>query len=163
MHLFGEFFLDLLHLYSIRSTDHRGQTAKPWLSLLPLFLATVVAITRTMDYRHHWQDISVGLTVGFVTAYFSYRQYYPSLDNPLSHFPYAPRKITVTSANDFNITDNGTEEGGIRRKGKGRDLETGNVAQDDDLIDIGYEPEGTVPRDGVDLKRVWSKGSEASA
>jgi hypothetical protein len=116
-----------------------------------------------MDYRHHWQDISVGLTVGFVTAYFSYRQYYPSLDHPLSHFPYAPRHITVTSANDINITENGTEESGIRRKGKGRDLETGNVEQDDDLIDLGYEPEGTVPRDRVDLKRVWTKGSEASA
>lgn len=145
-----------MHLF-----DHRGQTAKAWLSLLPLLGATVIAITRTMDYRHHWEDITVGLSVGIVTAYFSYRQYYPSLDHALSHFPYAPRHYP----NNFQVTGHQqTEDGGIRRKGKGRDLEAGNTSSmeaENDLIDLGYEPEGTVPRNRVpDLKRVWTETSE---
>ncbi|CAG8753862.1 11314_t:CDS:2, partial [Acaulospora colombiana] len=71
--------------------DHGGHTAKSWLAVLPLFGATIIAITRTMDYRHHYQDVFVGMVVGLVVAYFSYRQYYPSLEHPLCHRPYAPR------------------------------------------------------------------------
>lgn len=39
----------------------------------------------------HWHDIVVGSALGLVTAYFSYRQYYPSLASEFSHRPYGPR------------------------------------------------------------------------
>jgi len=75
-----------LHLF-----DRRGHTAKAWISLTPLAGASLVAISRSMDYRHHWHDILVGSVVGLLLAYFSYRQYFPSLASRLSHRPYAPR------------------------------------------------------------------------
>lgn len=75
-----------LHLF-----DRRGHTTKAWIALTPLAGASLVAISRSMDYRHHWHDILVGSIVGLVLAYFSYRQYFPSLASPLSHRPYAPR------------------------------------------------------------------------
>jgi len=63
------------------------------LALVPLAGATLVAISRTMDYRHHWQDVVVGSALGLTTAYFSYRQYYPSLTALHSERPYAPRPV----------------------------------------------------------------------
>ncbi|KAF8522303.1 PAP2-domain-containing protein [Hysterangium stoloniferum] len=75
-----------LHLY-----DKRGYTLKAWISLVPLIGAALVAISRTMDYRHHWQDVLIGGLIGLAMAWFSYRQYYPPLADPLSHRPYSPR------------------------------------------------------------------------
>ena len=39
----------------------------------------------------HATDVIAGSLLGLVTAYFSYRQYYPSLASPYSHRPYSPR------------------------------------------------------------------------
>lgn len=39
----------------------------------------------------HWQDVTVGSILGLIVAYFSYRQYYPSLADERSHRPYSPR------------------------------------------------------------------------
>ncbi|CUA74169.1 putative diacylglycerol pyrophosphate phosphatase 1 [Rhizoctonia solani] len=83
---FSFYLAGKLHLF-----DERGHTGKAWIALTPLTGALLVAISRTMDYRHHWQDVLVGSVVGLVFAYFAYRQYYPTLESPLSHKPYSPR------------------------------------------------------------------------
>ncbi|TDL26664.1 lipid phosphate phosphatase 1 [Rickenella mellea] len=48
------------------------------LTLLPLFIATWVAITRVEDYRHHKEDVIVGSLIGLSTATLSYLTYWPS-------------------------------------------------------------------------------------
>lgn len=75
-----------VHLFS-----NRGHAPKAWLSLAPLAGAALVAISRTMDYRHHWQDVLVGGALGLTVSYFAYRQYYPPLTSRRSHIPYPPR------------------------------------------------------------------------
>jgi len=75
-----------MHLF-----DRRGYTGKAWLSLSPFMGALLVAISRTMDYRHHWHDVLIGSLVGTFFAYFAYRLYYPSLVLPTSHQPHSPR------------------------------------------------------------------------
>ncbi|KDQ07946.1 hypothetical protein BOTBODRAFT_38383 [Botryobasidium botryosum FD-172 SS1] len=75
-----------LHLF-----DQRGHTAKSWIAVAPLMGAALVAISRTMDYRHHWQDVLVGSLLGITVAFFAYRQYYPALSSPHSHHPFSPR------------------------------------------------------------------------
>ncbi|KAF9264754.1 PAP2-domain-containing protein [Marasmius fiardii PR-910] len=75
-----------LHLF-----DKRGHTGKAWISLAPFAAAALVAISRTMDYRHHWQDVLIGSLLGTAMSYFAYRQYYPPLSSEMSHKPYSPR------------------------------------------------------------------------
>jgi len=75
-----------LHLF-----DRRGNVGKIWIVLAPFAGALLVAVSRTMDYRHHWQDVLVGSGLGAFVSYFSYRQYYPSLAADLCHRPWSPR------------------------------------------------------------------------
>lgn len=75
-----------MHLF-----DTRGHAHKAWISVTPIFGAILVAISRTMDYRHHWQDVVAGSILGLVVSYFAYRQYFPSLSSPMSHKPHPPR------------------------------------------------------------------------
>ncbi|CCM02407.1 uncharacterized protein FIBRA_04505 [Fibroporia radiculosa] len=75
-----------IHLF-----DRRGCAPKVWAALTPLSVAALVAISRTMDYRHHATDVIAGALLGIAGAYFAYRQYYPSLASELSHRPYSPR------------------------------------------------------------------------
>jgi len=97
-----------LHLF-----DHRGHTGKAWISLTPLAGATLVAISRTKDYRHHWQDVLIGGILGITLAYFSYRQYYPPLESNLSHKPYSPRiKREGTEVIDVGV-ERGHEDDGL--------------------------------------------------
>ncbi|KAF9815273.1 hypothetical protein IEO21_04636 [Rhodonia placenta] len=75
-----------LHLF-----DHRGCAPKAWAALTPFSAAALVAISRTMDYRHHATDVLTGSILGVTAAYFSYRQYYPSLATEYCERPYSPR------------------------------------------------------------------------
>lgn len=57
--------------------DRKGYTLKSWLLLIPVVAASLVAISRTMDYRHHATDIIAGSILGILVAWYAYRQYYP--------------------------------------------------------------------------------------
>jgi hypothetical protein len=57
----------------------------------PILGALLVAISRTRDYRHHWQDVTVGAILGTLCAYFAYRQYYPGLSHASCHDPFLTR------------------------------------------------------------------------
>ena len=48
----------------IKAFDRRGHVAKLCIVLLPLLLATMVAISRVDDYWHHWQDVFAGGILG---------------------------------------------------------------------------------------------------
>ncbi|KAK7014982.1 lipid transport protein [Favolaschia claudopus] len=127
-----------LHLF-----DERGYAAKAWASLLPFVGAALVAISRTMDNRHHWQDVLVGSILGTVVSFFCYRQYYPSLMSEVSHRPYSPR---IARADDHV----GHHRHSVTRTGYRDDHPT-----NEDIVDSG-PLEGTVLRDGPGpLREVW--------
>lgn len=42
----------------------------------PLGIAAYIALSRTMDYRHHFKDICIGLALGVIGAWTMYRKYH---------------------------------------------------------------------------------------
>lgn len=84
-------FLSLYLAGKLHLFDMRGHTGKSWLSVTPLVGAALTAVSRTMDNRHHWQDVTTGSILGITIAFFSYRQFYPPLGSATSHKPYSPR------------------------------------------------------------------------
>lgn len=86
-------YLSMYLAGKLKLFDERGHIYKSVVVLAPLILASLITTSRVSDYRHHWQDVTVGAFVGSVFAVFSYRQYYPSLAVQKSGRPFAPRVI----------------------------------------------------------------------
>ena len=118
----------------------------------------------------HWHDVLVGSILGTLFAYFSYRQYYPSLSSELSHRPYSPRiKDDVEAVLPFHrrndsesapVANQGpkaTSDSAHRRQESASQQQplTARVEREED-----YELEGTAPRPGGPghLHDVWSEG-----
>jgi len=56
----------------IKAFDRRGHVAKLCIVLLPLLLASMVAVSRVSDYWHHWQDVFAGGLLGMHQIQFSF-------------------------------------------------------------------------------------------
>lgn len=96
----------------------------------------------------HWQDVLVGSILGAVLAYFSYRQFYPSLASKYSHFPYSPRikceDIEILPSHNLHTF--------------GEHYDDGNHVPYNDHNDALA---GTVPRpDTGHLENVWREGED---
>ncbi|KAI8638532.1 phosphatidic acid phosphatase type 2/haloperoxidase [Parasitella parasitica] len=86
--------LGYLALYiagKVKMFDEKGHTYKGFLFAFPIIGALLVAISRTEDYRHHWQDVTIGSLLGSFCAYFAYRQYYPGLSQDSCRDPFLTR------------------------------------------------------------------------
>ncbi|WWC73324.1 uncharacterized protein I206_107291 [Kwoniella pini CBS 10737] len=87
----GMWYLILYLAAKMRINNRSGYTYKSWLLLAPLSCATLITISRTMDYRHHSTDVIAGSLIGIIGAWYSYRQYYPPIGSSQSYKPYSPR------------------------------------------------------------------------
>ncbi|RAL06024.1 phosphatase PAP2 family protein [Aspergillus ibericus CBS 121593] len=78
----GLFYLSLWLSGKLHIMDNRGEAWKTLLVMIPCLAATLVAVTRIMDARHHPFDVISGSLLGIICACISYRQYFPSLSEP---------------------------------------------------------------------------------
>lgn len=62
--------------------DNRGEAWKTLLVMIPMLAATLVAVSRIMDARHHPFDVITGSMLGAVCGFVAYRQYFPPLSEP---------------------------------------------------------------------------------
>lgn len=154
-------FLSFYLAGKVHMFDKRGRASKGWLALGPFAAASLVAISRTMDYRHHWQDVFVGSIVGTVFAYFSYRQYYPPLNSEFSHRPYSPR--IKRESEETLPTHNSTSSPSSYPFAGTSNTDAGAQPQGHHASDEEYELEGTVlrPHPPETLEDMWRHDEHA--
>ncbi|XP_048003689.1 phospholipid phosphatase 5 [Leguminivora glycinivorella] len=92
----------------LRAVSRRRGGARLVLCAAPLALAACVALSRSCDYHHHWEDILVGSTLGYITAFICYRQYYNPLTSDLAGVPYIVSNTEL--AQYVNGTDSPSKE-----------------------------------------------------
>ncbi|XP_012153360.1 phospholipid phosphatase 5 isoform X1 [Megachile rotundata] len=85
-----------LHTFSLRG---KGQSWKLCAFILPICIALVIALSRTCDYHHHWQDVVAGSIIGYFLTYICYRHYYPPLDSQVCHVPYSALTLQIQLEN----------------------------------------------------------------
>lgn len=91
-----------LHTFSL---EGKRQSWKLCAFILPICIALVIALSRTCDYHHHWQDVVAGSMLGYSLAYMCYRHYYPPLDSELCHRPYVALNLQHQIENTKNKND----------------------------------------------------------
>ena len=92
----------LIGKFKIFTEEGRGVSYRIFLSFTPFVIALLVAISRTMDYHHWWQDVTVGSIIGILLAYFTYRQYFPQLNSRHPNLDYESIKQQVNFSKDSN-------------------------------------------------------------
>lgn len=86
----------------------RGQTWRLCCVVCLLLWPVMIAVSRTADYHHHWQDVSVGSVLGMIIAYVCYRQYYPAINKLNSDIPYMslPQEVETPSTPLYSNSPN---------------------------------------------------------
>lgn len=56
-------------------------------AIVPAFGASLIALSRTQDYRHHFIDVFIGLVLGSCVAMWLYFRLFPALNSALSYEP----------------------------------------------------------------------------
>ena len=75
----GLFYLTLWLCGKLHVMDNRGEVWKTAVVMIPSVAASLIALSRIMDARHHPFDVISGCILGTFTAYVSYRQYFPPI------------------------------------------------------------------------------------
>ncbi|KAL4928826.1 phosphatase PAP2 family protein [Aspergillus undulatus] len=78
----GLFYLSLWIGGKLHIMDNKGEVWKMFIVMFPCLGATLIAVSRIMDARHHPFDVITGSLLGTLCAIISYRQYFPSLAEP---------------------------------------------------------------------------------
>ncbi|WVR08506.1 hypothetical protein IAU60_005561 [Kwoniella sp. DSM 27419] len=136
----GLVYLSLYLAGKMHLWDGRGHRTRAWFALSPLLGGTMVAISRTEDNRHHWQDVLVGSLLGLFIAWVSYRTYYPRLTHRECHLPLAPRCDPDPEDDDREDELDEVEAG---RRGNGNRVRL-----------LSEEPEGR----GSEEETAWRRG-----
>ncbi|KAJ9098055.1 hypothetical protein QFC19_006490 [Naganishia cerealis] len=117
----GMIYLALFLAAKMHVLNKRGYTFKSWILLIPIATASLISISRTMDYRHHATDVIAGGIIGTLIAWYAYRQYYPALAAPNCHRPYSPRiaheDAHITAEENPELMDDGDMAAGATKTG----------------------------------------------
>lgn len=97
-------YLSLYIAGQIHLLDKKTHCWKYFVVSIPYFIAIFVAVSRVFDYRHHWQDVTIGSLIGLIFSYLTYFYYYPSLDNPNCDVPYQRYAFVDNEKSEYSET-----------------------------------------------------------
>ncbi|KAJ9540840.1 hypothetical protein OSB04_027346 [Centaurea solstitialis] len=98
-------FLSLYLSGKIKAFDRKGHAAKLCLVFLPLLVASLAAISRVDNYRHHWEDVFAGGLIGMTVAIFCYLQFFAPPYHSEGWGPYAFfRALEESCANTSQVS-----------------------------------------------------------
>lgn len=80
-------FLSLWLMGQYKVWENHVPLWKPIGAMMPLTLASYIALSRSQDYRHHLFDISFGSCIGAIGAWLGYHRYFPSVASDNSEQP----------------------------------------------------------------------------
>lgn len=60
-----------------------------------ILMAVFIAISRSSDYRHHYEDIIFGSLIGIVVSIIVYFKYFPGLNHETSHLPISEKPTQI--------------------------------------------------------------------
>ncbi|KAL0486361.1 lipid phosphate phosphatase [Acrasis kona] len=84
----GMIFLSLYLTGKLRTFSREGGSLwKALVCLFPMFIAGMVAVSRTLDYHHNYDDIIAGTLIGCFIGLVCYHLQYPSLFDEKCHKP----------------------------------------------------------------------------
>ncbi|CCD24059.1 bifunctional diacylglycerol diphosphate phosphatase/phosphatidate phosphatase NDAI_0C03990 [Naumovozyma dairenensis CBS 421] len=81
-------------------------------ALLPLLGASLIALSRTQDYRHHFVDVLLGSIFGYVVAYFNYRRNFPPINDPIPFKPILDDSDVTLEEEEQELTTHTTTPAG---------------------------------------------------
>lgn len=93
----GLSFMALFLAGQLRIYDGKAMALKLITCATPIILATVVSISRVIDYRHHWTDVTAGGALGLLITLITYPMYFPSVFSPLADQIYTTRIDEIRS------------------------------------------------------------------
>lgn len=80
----GLFYLTLWISGQLAAGDWVVGSWRTVIAWIPTLGATLIALTRTQDYRHHFVDVTLGSLLGLGIAYWSYFRLFPRLNHERS-------------------------------------------------------------------------------
>lgn len=101
----GLAYLTLFLAWRMSLFNRSGETWKWTIVMLPLLVASLIAITRIMDNRHHPFDVLFGSALGVVTSFVGFYQYHPRLHRQ-DRFPlrFPDKRELALAVDDTNHT-----------------------------------------------------------
>ncbi|MCJ1419348.1 hypothetical protein MMC32_005702 [Xylographa parallela] len=142
----GLFYLSLYLAAKLHVLDNRGEVWKAFVVLIPTLGAALIAVSRIMDARHHPFDVISGSLLGILTAFCSYRQYFPPVSEawrkgrayPIRSWATEPLGPTPMHAEREMARDQGVEplrtaQSRVDEEQTGMDFPTGVVLPDPDV------------------------------
>lgn len=137
-------YLSLYLAGKLHIWDNRGEVWKTLLVLIPLLAASMIAISRIMDARHHAFDVVTSSLLGIFIAWVAYRQYFPPLSEVKQKGRAHPiRTWGTTQAHETHFGDEEEGKTGYIKADRGT---ASGTPEDVGVIDRrSTQPQSTLP------------------
>lgn len=145
-------FLAFFMAGKLHVLDSRGEVWKTILVLVPVLGASLIAVTRIKDARHHPFDVVTGAIIGWLFGWGAYRQYFPALAETWKKGRAHPVRSWGRDPLDTKMEKHDSKAKGKMDGELAAEVQRGGTMQrvdeEEDKNSIGYVPQGATRNPG---------------